>query len=256
MTTDLQQAARRTLGLIDLTLLGERAAHAEVARLAASASTPHGAPAALCIWPECIGTARGELDGHGLSAVRIASVANFPDGSADVRRAVRETTDAIAAGADEVDLVLPYRALLAGETDMVRGLLRDCREAAGARCLKVILETGELGSAAMIAEASRIALEAGANFLKTSTGKAAVGATPQAAQIMLAAIARHGSGGFKAAGGIRRVTEVLPYLELADALFGPGWATPARFRIGASALLQDVLAVLDGLGETPGSDGY
>lgn len=257
MHSPLQQAARRVLPLIDLTLLGERAAHAEVARLVTSAVTPHGAPAALCIWPECIATARAELDRQGLSAVRIASVANFPDGAADPGRAADETAAAIAAGADEIDLVLPYRALLAGDVDRVRGLLRDCRAAAGSRCLKVILETGELGRPALIAEASRLALEAGADFLKTSTGKTPVGATRAAAELMLGAIAERGAGcGFKAAGGLRRITDVLPYLELADRLLGPDWVSPARFRIGASALLQDVLAVLEGRDETTCCDGY
>lgn len=256
MTPDLQHVARRALPLIDLTLLGERGAHAEVTRMAASAATPHGAPAALCIWPECIGDARRELERQRLTGVRIASVANFPEGHGDAAQAARDTAAAVAAGADEVDLVLPWRALLAGELERVRALLQACREAAGEACLKVILETGELGSEAMIAMASELALEAGADFIKTSTGKTAVGATPEAARVMLAAIARHGRGGCKVSGGVRRVADVAAYLALADALLGPDWVGPQHFRIGASALLADALAVLDGSSATAGSDGY
>jgi len=257
MTPDLESTARRALPLIDLTLLGDRHALDEVALLAASAATPHGTPAALCIWPEGIATARDALDHHGLSAVRIATVANFPDGEADALLAARETEAAAAAGADEIDLVLPYRALLAGDVAAVRTLLRDCRDAAGHRCLKVILETGELASAAMIAKACELALEAGADFLKTSTGKSSVGATPEAARIMLTMIAGQGGRcGFKVSGGIRQVTDVVPYLALADQLLGSGWVRPARVRIGASALLRDVLGLLGSSAATPPSNDY
>jgi deoxyribose-phosphate aldolase len=122
--------------------------------------------------------------------------------------------------------------------------------------LKVILETGELGDAATIRAAADLALAAGADFVKTSTGKVAVNATPQAAEILLEAIRASGRpAGFKAAGGIRTVTEAAVYLDLADRILGPGWVSPETFRFGASGLLGDVLAALDGTAAR-GSTGY
>jgi deoxyribose-phosphate aldolase len=257
MPSDLHRYARRALATMDLTALGDHDDADSIARLAASAETPHGSPAALCIWPEWIATARRELDRRGLAKVRIATVANFPDGSADPARAARETIAAVAAGADEIDVVFPYRSLMAGNAAVGEALLRDCRDAAGDHCLKVILETGELVSEELIREASRIAIAGGADFLKTSTGKTAVSATLAAAGTMLSVIIDNGGHcGFKAAGGIRRVADAVPYLDLADELLGPGWATSARFRIGASALLQDVLAVLGTRGAPAEPDGY
>jgi deoxyribose-phosphate aldolase len=257
MPSDLHRYARRALATMDLTALGDHDDADSIARLAASAETRHGSPAALCIWPQWIATARRELDRRGLARVRIATVANFPDGSADPARAARETAAAVAAGADEIDVVFPYRALIAGNAAVGEALLRDCRDAAADRCLKVILETGELVGDELIREASRIAITGGADFLKTSTGKTPVSATLAAAGTMLAVIVDSGGHcGFKAAGGIRRVADAAPYLALADELLGPGWATSARFRIGASALLQDVLAVLGTRGAPAEPDGY
>jgi deoxyribose-phosphate aldolase len=257
MASDLQHHARRVLASMDLTALGDSDDADSIAALAASAATPHGAPAALCIWPRWIALARSELDRRGLIGTRIATVANFPDGHADPVRAAQETAAAMAAGADEIDVVFPWRALLAGDRDAGAKLVRACRDAAGERCLKIILETGELGDQTLIRAASRIAIDAGADFIKTSTGKTAISATLAAAETMLVAIAVSGGRcGFKAAGGIRRVDEAVSYLDLADRLLGPGWATPARFRIGASALLHDVLAVLGAPAPTAAPDGY
>jgi deoxyribose-phosphate aldolase len=257
MPVALHRHARRALATMDLTALGDHEDLDSIESLAAAAATPHGTPAALCVWPEWIPTVRSALDRLGLTEVRIAAVTNFPEGSADPARAARETAAAVAAGADEVDIVFPYRALLAGNAGVGEALMRECRVAAGGRCLKVILETGELASTALIDRASRIAIAGGADFIKTSTGKVPVGATLEAARTMLEAIVAHGGTcGFKAAGGIRRVVDAVPYFDLADRLLGEDWATPARFRIGASALLQDILAILGTPGDAAPSDGY
>lgn len=240
--------ARRALACLDLTSLGEDDDRARIEALCEAARTAPGAPAALCVHPEWIATVRRRLDRDGPAGVAVASVVNFPDGGADPGRVARETRRAIAAGATEIDVVLPWRAVLDGEPATARAVLAACREACGARALmKVILESGELAGARGVREASLLALDEGADFLKTSTGKARRGATPEAAQVMLEAIAERGGGcGFKASGGVRTLDDAGRYLELADAILGPGWATPRRFRLGASALLAEIVRAIDG----------
>ena len=248
--------ALRALAALDLTSLNEGDTPDDIAALCARARTPYGAAAAVCVYPEHVSTARRVLMGAG-APVRVATVVNFPDGSADPARAERETRRAIAAGADEIDVVFPWRALIAGDAAVGARVVSDCKAAlpAGAS-LKVILETGELKDAGLIRRASDIALAHGADFLKTSTGKVPVNATPEVARVMLQAILDAKSGcGLKVAGGVRRVADAAVYFDLADATMGADWATPARFRIGASGLLDDVLAVLSGTTAAPGS-GY
>lgn len=242
--------ARRALAAMDLTRLEDDDTADRIRALCGSADTPFGAPAAVCVQPEFVVTAREALARIGLGAVRVATVVNFPDGAADMARAVRETRRALGAGADEIDAVFPWRALLAGDADSGRALVSACKDACGGRTLKVILETGELREPKPIRRASDIAIASGADFIKTSTGKVAVNATPDAARIMLEAIRDAGGRcGFKAAGGIRRLEDAGIYFALADDILGPGWATPARFRLGASALLGEVLREL---GHAPG----
>ncbi|MHB0775945.1 deoxyribose-phosphate aldolase [Halomonas sp. WWR20] len=258
--TSLQQTARQALTLMDLTSLNDDDDASRIAELCRRAKTPAGTPAAVCIYPRFIADAHRELEALGLSGqVRIATVTNFPDGSDDVARAVRETHAAIAAGADEVDVVFPYRALQAGNEDVGHELIAACRKACGQRTLKVILESGELKTPELIRHASQVALDAGADFLKTSTGKVAVNATLEAAEIMLTAIRDSGRDvGFKAAGGIRTTAEAQAYLDLATQLMGEDWLTPAHFRFGASGLLKDLLVTLgvDAAGAPATSGGY
>ena len=187
------------------------------------------------------------------SAVRFATVANFPHGGDDIAAAAEETAAAVAAGADEVDVVAPIAAILDGDIGLVGELVEACRAAAGpGTTLKLILETGSLQEPAVITAAARAAVMAGIDFLKTSTGKAEVGATLEAAAALLAVIHEAGGRvGFKAAGGIRTAADAAGYLHLADAIMGPGWASPRTFRFGASSLLDDLLGRG---GEAPG--GY
>lgn len=244
---DRAELARRVLATMDLTSLGEDDSPAVARALCAAARTRHGAPAAICVHPELVATARESLDALGLAQVAVASVANFPDGAGDPARAVREVRRALAAGAGEVDVVFPYRALMAGDEACGATLLARCRELHGGRyVLKAILETGVLADPALVARASAIAIAAGADFIKTSTGKVAVNATPEAAATMLRVIQAHGGRcGFKAAGGIRTLDEAAVYLDLADHILGPAWAAPQRFRIGASKLLAEIQSLLD-----------
>lgn len=235
--------AARLLPLLDLTSLGEDDTPARIEALCASARTPYGLPAALCVHPEHVSTVRRTLSG---STARVATVVNFPDGGDDRDRAVRETRRALAAGADEIDLVLPYRALQRGQPALAEAVVAACREVCGAgTTLKLILETGALGTPGLIRQACAIGLAAHVDFLKTSTGKVPVNATPDAATLMLDAIAEDGGRcGFKAAGGIRTLAEAAVYLDLAESRLGAGWADPAHFRIGASALFAELVATL------------
>jgi deoxyribose-phosphate aldolase len=245
MTNDAS-LARRLLGLIDLTSLNPTDDDASVSTLAALASTPAGRVAAFCTWPRFIGVARKRLSGTG---VPIAVVTNFPAGSNDVAAAAAETAAAVADGADEVDVVFPYRAMLAGDDTTGLTLVRACRAACGPKVLlKVILETGQLGSVERIRHAAELAIAGGAHFIKTSTGKTQPGATLQAAEAMIDVIASaKASGmeiGLKPSGGVSTMTEAKAYVDLYEKRFGVGSATPATFRIGASSLIKPVLAAL------------
>lgn len=248
-----RDTAARALPLLDLTSLGDDDTDARIEALCARAVTPAGRVAAVCLYPRFVPLARRLLAGTG---VRVATVVNFPEGTAPPARVADDTAAAVADGADEIDVVMPWRALAAGDEASVRAVLGACRGACPGTPLKVILETGGLGDPALIATASRLALDAGADFLKTSTGKLQPAATPEAAAVMLAAIRDAGSpAGFKAAGGIRDTAAAAVYLDLADRTLGSGWATPATFRFGASGLLDALLADL-GLGAAGPSSGY
>lgn len=235
--------ARRALPLLDLTDLTEACTEGAVAALCAKARA--SSCAAVCVWPRFVAQARQELSG---SDVRIATVINFPKGGDDVALAFEGTAEALRDGADEIDLVLPYAAFLRGETAPARTMIEAVRGLCdGGRLLKVILETGELVTPDAIAGASRLALEAGADFLKTSTGKSPVSATPEAARAMLGIIHAHRGArpaGIKISGGLRSIRDAAPYLALADEIMGPGWAGPATFRFGASSLHADLVAAL------------
>jgi deoxyribose-phosphate aldolase len=237
--------ARRLLGMLDLTTLNDTDDAAVIRTLAVNAATAVGHVAALCTWSRLIAAALASLDGTGIP---VAAVANFPAGEPDVQEAATQTAQAVAAGAAEVDVVLPWRVLLAGDRDTPLALVRACRAACGPRAhLKVILETGQLATPARIREAADIAIAGGAHFLKTSTGKTQPGATLLAAEVMLDAIAQAQTQGvrvgFKASGGVRTMADASGYLALYERRFGAGSAGPAVFRIGASQLVHELLDV-------------
>ena len=242
---DLAATAARALPLLDLANLNDTCDDAAIHELCRRAVTPHGNVAAVCVWPQFVPVARKLLKGTG---VKVATVANFPRGHGDAESAARETAAAFADGAQDVDVVIPYRALMAGDEDAITRLVGAAREKVprGGR-LKAILETGEIADAALIAKASRLALAAGAQFIATSTGKTAVSATLEAARIMLDAIqSSHKKTGFKASGGIRNAADAGQYLALADDIMGLDWVSPSTFRFGASGLLDDLIARLNG----------
>lgn len=234
--------ARRALPLLDLTDLSDTSTAAAVEDLCGKARA--SGVAAVCVWPDFVAGSVRALRGSG---VRVATVINFPAGGEDIERMVADTRATLADGADEIDLVLPYRALIRGEAESARAMVAAVREACAGRLLKVILETGELDDTALIAQASRLSLEAGADFIKTSTGKTPVSATLPAAETMLAALRAHSArpAGLKVSGGLRRVEDAGAYLALADRIMGPDWVSPSTFRIGASALHAELVRALD-----------
>jgi deoxyribose-phosphate aldolase len=230
---------RRALSVVDLTRL-ERPDEAEaIDALAAKAVTGAGRVAAICVYPEWIERVLGP-------GVPVAAVANFPAGENDPDRAAREAGEAVEAGAAEIDVVVPWQAFLAGDTAAIHLTLAMTRAAIGEGVgLKAILETGSLGGAEQIRGAGEQALAAGADFLKTSTGKVGAGASLEATRMLLEVVRDAGHGAVKASGGIRTAEQAAEYLALADEVMGAAWATPERFRIGASSLVDDLLARLD-----------
>ncbi len=248
---DLQRSARLALACLDLTSLNDADTEADVVGLCERAQGPFGPVAAVCVWPRFAARARRELP----AGIAVAAVANFPDGSADIARAVSDTRAIVDAGAQEVDVVLPFARLQQGDERVVAALLLAVRAACPGLALKVILETGVLVDDAPIARAAQLSLDAGADFLKTSTGKMPINATPQAARVMLATIVADpraaGRVGFKASGGIRTVADAALYLRLCEQALGRDALRPARFRIGASSLLNDIEAVLGGTPAAP-----
>ena len=236
--------AARVLSLLDLTELSDGAREDNVEVLIRKALGPWGKPAAVCIWPQFVSLAAGRLKGKG---VAVATVVNFPKGGDDVERTVDDVCEAVRDGADEIDLVMPYRAFLDGDSETPTNMIVAVKERLGdKRLLKVILETGVYPDQITIAAASRLAIEAGADFIKTSTGKLPTCATIEAADTMLGVIKESiVPAGLKPSGGIRTLADAKAYLDLADARMGLGWATPKTFRFGASGLHA---AIIEGLG--------
>jgi deoxyribose-phosphate aldolase len=246
--------ARRALVCLDLTNLDENCDPQAVDDLCRRAQTPYGSVAAVCVWPRFVAQACAALAHTG---IKVATVVGFPTGDEPVADVIVETQRALADGADEIDMVAPWRALRDGNPDAVSEAVRAVKASCGDATLKAILETGELADPVLIALAARHALEGGADFLKTSTGKAKVNATLEAAEILLEAISQTGSGaGLKVAGGVRTLSEAGAYIDLADRLLGAGRAGPKHFRIGASGLLDSLLAALEGSESADGEDDY
>lgn len=258
--TDLKASSLRALKLMDLTTLNDDDTDEKVIALCHQAKTPVGNTAAICIYPRFIPIARKTLKEQGTPEIRIATVTNFPHGNDDIDIALAETRAAIAYGADEVDVVFPYRALMAGNEQVGFDLVKACKEACAAAnvLLKVTIETGELKDEALIRKASEISIKAGADFIKTSTGKVAVNATPESARIMMEVIRDMGvekTVGFKPAGGVRTAEDAQKYLAIADELFGADWADARHYRFGASSLLASLLKAL-GHGDGKSASSY
>lgn len=207
----------------------------------------YGPVAAVCIYPRFVAAARKVLEGSG---IRVASVAGaFPHGQLPLELKVAEVRYAVAQGADEVDMVLSRGLVLEGDADGVVREVQAMKKACQGRTLKVILETCELPSPTLVAQASQLAIDGGADFIKTSTGKGASGATLEAAETMLDVIMQNVKKtskkvGFKAAGGISTPEEALQYAMLAKKIVGEYYVNNQTFRIGASRLTDRLAAFL------------
>lgn len=246
--SDKKQIAKLSLSLMDLTSLTNEESEQDIINLCQQAHGEFGDTAAICIYPKYISIAKKALADLGDNTIKIATVTNFPDGSTDLSQAVKETAEAVSLGADEVDVVFPYKALINGDETIGFDLVQACKRACGTSVLlKVIIESGELKEEALIRKASEISIAAGADFIKTSTGKVAVNATPEAAKIMLNVIEQTNPNvGFKAAGGVRSVDDAEVYLSLVMDSLGASWLNPTHFRFGASGLLNSLNNTLSG----------
>jgi len=246
-------ALELAIRMMDLTTLEGADTPGKVAALCSKGIRPDPADpsvpsvAAICVYPAMIRPAVEHLRG---TDVRVASVATaFPSGQSFLDVKLAETKEAVAAGADEIDMVIDRGAFLSGGYQKVYDEIVRIKEACGSAHLKVILETGELGSYDNVRRASILAMAAGADFIKTSTGKIQPAATPAVTLVMMEAVRDFHretgrSVGLKAAGGIRTAKQAVQYLVLLYETLGPDWMTPNRFRLGASSLLNDVLMQL------------
>lgn len=242
---DLVEAAQRILPLIDLTSLESSDDTDKVQQLCRRAITPWGNVAAVCIYPSFIGDAKSALLKS--QNIALATVVNFPDGDQPLEKVVEGTESAIELGADEIDLVFPYRAFLSENLQPCHEMLSEIRRVcSGPIKLKVILETGEMRTQENIIQATDLAIAHSVDYIKTSTGKVAINATLEAAKTILSRIHLSGNKhiGFKASGGIRTVEEAVEYLAIADGLMGQDWTTKTHFRFGASSLLENVIGHL------------
>lgn len=245
--SELKNSAKLSLALMDLTSLSPDDNDEAIIALCNQANTSVGNTAAICIFPQFITTAKRTLHEINATDINIATVVNFPHGDDEVEDVVEQTLSAIAAGATEIDVVFPYQALMNGDSQVGLELVKRCKQACEDKSiLKVIIESGVLQTPALIKQASMLAIEAGADFIKTSTGKVAVNATLESAEIMLKAIKESGRDvGFKAAGGVKNIEQAQQYLTLANNIMGPNWLDTAHFRFGASSLLTSLLATLE-----------
>jgi len=249
-TTAKQFAIDLAISMIDLTTLEGQDTEGKVRALCAKALRPDPTDrdvprvAAICVYPDLVGVAKQALAG---STVKVASVATgFPSGRTSLAVKEADTRDAVAAGADEVDMVIDRGAFLAGRYGQVFDEIVAVKQAAQPAHLKVILETGELSTYDNVRRASWLAMLAGADFIKTSTGKVAPAATLPVTLTMLEAVRdfREVTGrqvGVKPAGGIRTTKDAIKYLVLVNETTGSDWLDPDWFRIGASSLLNDLL---------------
>ncbi len=245
---------RLAVKMIDLTTLEGKDTPGKVRAMCQKALVPLdtdpsiGPVAAVCVYPNLVPVAKKALAG---SSVQVASVATaFPSGQSPLDIKLEDVRRAVEFGADEIDMVIDRGAMLAGDYRKVFDEIAATKEACGRAHLKVILETGELGTLDQVRKASEIGIAAGGDFIKTSTGKVTPAATPAVTLVMLEAIRDHYQAtgrkiGMKPAGGIRTAKQALHYLVIVKETLGDAWLVPELFRFGASVLLNDVLMQLE-----------
>lgn len=241
----------KCLGLIDLTSLNSSDSDESIEELTYKVNkfkdmfpeSPN--PASICVYPNLVKTVRKHLRAEGVHITAVAGA--FPTSQSFIEVKIMECLMAIKEGADEIDVVLPLGSFLSGDYDTCTHELREIRGATIGHTLKVILETGVLGTEENITKASQMAIACGADFIKTSTGKCEPAATTSAALIMCKCIRAHYSStgkkiGFKPAGGISTPKDALEYLDIVKHTLGEEWITPELFRFGASRLANKILS--------------
>ena len=234
-------AAKLLISCLDLTSLNETDDEERITALCQKALTPYGNTAAVCVYPIFIPLAKRLLPAE----VKTATVINFPAGVPDINLMEKEIKNALSLGCDELDVVLPYRIFQNNDYNFCRKYLKQARELTAEKTLKIIIETGELKTIDAIKKASLLCIEAKADFIKTSTGKTKISATPEAANVILETIKASGKNiGFKASGGIKNITDAKAYLTLSQSVMGPNWADKKRLRIGASSVLDNLLQTI------------
>ncbi|HMT02991.1 MAG TPA: deoxyribose-phosphate aldolase [Burkholderiales bacterium] len=236
--------AAQILSLIDLTSLNANDTDQSIINLCHKANTHYGNVAAICIYSHYIPLAQ-KVFAEIKQNIKIATVVNFPDGLPDMDKALYETELAIKRGAQEIDIVFPYHSLKNGDSELGYNMISKVKNLCKNKVLKVIIESGELKTPELIQIASEISIAAGADFIKTSTGKSLINATIHAAETILNTIKTSGKKcGFKASGGIKTIAEAIQYIELANKIMGCAWVNSSNFRFGASSLLENVLLPL------------
>ena len=240
--------------MMDLTTLEGKDTPGKVRALCNKAMRPLdsdpslGPCAAICVYPNMVSVAKEALRGSGVNVASVATA--FPSGLSPIEVKLDDVRRAVDFGADEIDMVIDRGAMLMGDYAKVFDEIARTKDACGKAHLKVILETGELGSYDMVRKASEIGIAAGGDFIKTSTGKVQPAATLGVTLVMLETIRDHfyATGrkiGMKPAGGVRTAKQALQYLVVVKETLGDAWLDPDLFRFGASALLNDVLMQLE-----------
>ncbi|MEE2041409.1 deoxyribose-phosphate aldolase [Nocardiopsis sp. CT-R113] len=266
-TTAKARAIDLAISMVDLTTLEGADTVGKVRALCAKAANPDPSDrtvprvGAVCVYPDMTATAVEALRGTGIGVASVATA--FPSGRAPMEVKLADTRRAVADGASEIDMVIDRGAFLSGDYLKVFEEIAAVKEACGAAHLKVILETGELVTYDNVRRASHLAIRAGGDFIKTSTGKVSPAATPPVTLVMLEAVRDHRAAtgrhvGVKPAGGIRTTKDAIRNLVMVNEVAGPDWLTPDLFRIGASSLLNDLLMQRTRLttGTYPGPDYY
>ena len=239
----MRVADEKTISLlqfIDLTSLNKSDTVENIAALCKKAIFQNYHVAAVCVYPEFVTTAKKMLIN---SEVKIATVANFPAGTQALKDVLSSIENAILQGVDELDVVFPYENYLMGQKNQSYDFIRACKNhIPKTKILKIIIEAGVLKKSNIISEVTRELCEMGVDFIKTSTGKSAIGATIDAAEIILNTIKQSPNQvGLKVSGGIRTVSEMQKYINLIENIMGRDWLTPSKFRVGASQLVDEIL---------------
>lgn len=230
---------QKIVSLIDLTRLGENDTTQDIEKLCAKARSSLGGVAAVCVFKQFVPVVKEQLG----QDFKVATVVNFPTGDKSIKEVILETQEALNLGVDEIDLVIDYREYLKqGCSEKSVEMVKEVKKLCGDKILKVIIESGELVSDELVAKVSQDAIDSGADFIKTSTGKTSQGATLEAARVMLEVIAKANKKvGFKASGGIRTYEQAVEYIQLAQDIVSVDFINVQTFRFGVSGLLDNLL---------------